>query len=118
MESSMELDWSESRWAVKRTKNVEALHDIWMKQPNRAEVLSDPKLGNEKLVILKKDYLDSLIERYKELSKVDLDKKSRTETLLHAIDLLSDLTDKNSEPETLKRAVSMLASIRNNFAHC
>ncbi len=112
-----QLQINEGRWAVNRTKNVEALRNIWSKHPNRVEVLVDPKLGDEKLVILKKDYLDSLISNYKELHQAKNSKTSHTDTLFQTIDLLSDLAEKDSPKETLNKVISVLASLRNNFAH-
>lgn len=112
-----QLQINEGRWAVNRTKNVEAIRNIWIRQPNRVEVLVDPKLGDEKLVILKKDYLDSLISNYKELHHAKNNKTSHTDTLFQTIDLLSDLAEKDSPKETLNKVISVLASLRNNFAH-
>src|SRR5690606_28481228 len=110
-----QLQISEGRWAVNRTKNVEALRNMWSKQPNRVEVLVDPKLESDQLVILKKEHFDSLIAKYEELSSMHEEKGSQIDSFIQAVELLVNLAKGNTSEVTLKLAFSVVCWIRKNF---
>lgn len=107
---SINLKWEKDRWATTRTCNVKELYDRWSNEPTRAEVLIDPKLKDDHLVIMKKKQLDSIISRNEYLSK----KASEAEVLLQTVDLIAKLASSN-QPDAASMAVNLLSSLRKNF---
>lgn len=108
--TNIDFKWSSDRWATARTNNVDKLYELWSKEPNRAEVLDDPKLRDgHQLVIIKKQYLDLLLELQEQNAKIAAD----TSILFQTIDLVTALAPK--ENEGLGKALGLLASLKENL---
>lgn len=116
-DSLPKFNWTPDRWAVARTKNVEKLHKHWLEDPSRVAVLEDPKFNNDNLVILKKEYLDELLNRCEKISRSYSENMSSTKVLLQTIDLVSELASTKSCDDTMKKAFSILSELRNRFSH-
>ena len=110
------FNWIPARWAVTRTENVEKLYSHWKDDPKRVAVLEDPKLNDDKLVILKKEYLDDLLSKYEQSTRFYSERISSTKILFQTIDLVTDLAKTKAGDEMINKAFSILIEIRNQVS--
>jgi hypothetical protein len=51
--------YDQARWSTTREKNVTDIARSWSNEPNRVLVLSDPKFGENPMVLLRKDIFEN-----------------------------------------------------------
>jgi hypothetical protein len=82
------FNYVQDRWATTREKNVIEISEAWSQDPNRVLVLTDPKFGENSMVILKKDLFETVLKLLMDVLSGEVQIQTDVQTLLDAITIL------------------------------
>jgi len=84
------------------------VRDYWSKNPNVVRVLSDPRLGEVSIVMMRKDQFESLEKMKNDLTRGQIIVQNQIKTLINAVAVAKTLAKKLRESMTDKSAEDAL----------
>lgn len=107
--------YSQERWSTTREKNVSQMVEIWCQDPNRVLVLTDPKFGENSIVILKKELFETVLKLLKDVLSGEVQIKTDVQTLLDAIAILKDRVSErglDTKDQILGNAIQIISRVQ------
>lgn len=102
----------ESKWSAERQKNVEDIASEFNGKPNEVKTFSDPKLGSEPLVLLRKSKFESLVKIFRDLNNGQAHIRLNIDMLVSAITILeSRISEKKIEDKQVIETLKILSRV-------
>jgi hypothetical protein len=78
------------RWPEVRSWKVDVIRDLWSVEPNRVQVIRDPRLGECSMVLLRKDLFERLKNIASDVESGEAAVRHNVDLLLNTIELVDD----------------------------
>jgi len=91
-----DFQYYQDKWASCRTLNVDVINHTWNSQPHLVRVFSDRKLGNNSVVMLKKNVFEDLVKQLKDIQNGEIVLQSNLEALFDQVRMVTVLFEQVS----------------------
>lgn len=105
----------QARWSTTREKNVTDIAESWSNEPNQVLILSDPKLGENQMVLLRKDMFENLVKLLKDVISGEVQIKTDVQTMLDAIAILKNRVSEqglDTKDQILGNAIQIISRMQ------
>lgn len=121
LKSFTTMELKRDRWSTMRIRNVDIIAKEWKKNPNQVVVLSDPKLRNSEMVMLRKDKFESIVKLFKDLVNgqafIEHDLKTVMDALFVAQDQINDKSNQLGKEvlEPLLKQINVIINVTQSL---
>jgi hypothetical protein len=95
------LKIEQDKWATLRSLNVEEIANVWNDAPTKVKILSDNKLGDQKLAILSKDTFEGMYRVIEDLQSGQMGLAIGIRTVGEHLGILRDLLSQKIDEKDL-----------------
>jgi ribosomal protein S20 len=107
------LFYEQDRWAKLRALNVEDIGSLWKEKPERVKVITDPRLGEEQLVIMSKNIFERMVNMLSDIEAGNIGVSTNIEVISQQLTLIEKLIEQQNkkELEPVEMAISVMSKI-------
>ena len=109
------FNYMQDRWSTTREKNVVEMAQMWAETPNCVLVLTDPKLVENSLVILRREEFESIVKLLQDVLSGEIQIKMDVQTLLDATAILKNRMFEqglDSKDQILDNAIQIISRMQ------
>lgn len=111
-------DWQprfvQNRWPEVRAWNVNQVKKLWDDEPDRVQVINDPRLGTTSLVMMRKDQFERMHNLISDLLDGQAGIESDLKVALEQVSLIEKIVIPSGDSESMLSALSVLKVLFSN----
>lgn len=113
-DNSWQPKFVSNRWPEVRTWNVKQVKALWDNEPNRVQVINDPRLGSTSLVMMRKDQFELMNNLINDLLDGQAGIESDLNVALEQVSVIEKTVIPAGDTESMRNAMSVLKVLFRN----
>lgn len=103
------------RWPEVRSWNLNQVKKLWEEEPNRVQVIKDPRLGDTSLLLMRKDQFERILNLIKDIEAGQASISHNLDLAITQIECVEHGVSKH-DSELAKKAVKVLKGLVANIS--